>query len=103
MNEEIKHIIVKIKANDESRFQKLCQEAEDHKVFGEMLDAYELTRNIRNGNSQNQEYPITIHEMDRESSPVEMSQKRYRTLHGRAPRGVSPKLKGRGKMGFPDF
>jgi len=103
MDEEIKHIIVKIKVEDESRFRKLCEDTVDYQLFGEMLDAYESTHNIHNDNYHKQEFPITIHEIDRETSPIEIPKTRYRTLHGRVPGGVSPRLKGRGKMGFPDF
>jgi len=102
MDEEIKHIVIQIKAEDEARFRKLTDKLADYALFSEMLDAYEVVQRKSEPSILKPEIN-TLVISPAEEIPPGGAKKPYRALHGRKAVGMMPDLKNRGKLGFPDF
>lgn len=102
MDEEIKHIVIQIKAEDEARFRRLTDKLADHALFSEMLNAYEVVQMKGEPSSLKPEIN-TLVTRSAEETPPGGFKKPYRALFGRKAGGMMPDLKNRGKLGFPDF
>jgi len=104
MDEETKHIVIKIRLEDEARFRNLTGELPDDRLFSQMLDAYEIAQQKSEVSNQKLEEGTLAISSAEEKPPARVKRgQSYRALHGKAVTGIMPGLRNRGKMGFPDF
>lgn len=105
MKEETKHIIIKIRPEDEARFTSFTKDIPDYRLFGQMLDTYEAAtqqKNVANNPQLDKGVPVISSAEEKPPARVKKRQA-YRALHGKAASGMMPGLQNRGKLGFPDF